>query len=423
MNILILGSGGREHTLAWKLHQSPKINSLFVAPGNAGTAKIAENIPIGVNDFEGLRRIVLENSISMVVVGPEDPLVNGIHDFFLEDVLIRHIPVIGPQKAAAKLEGSKEFAKEFMMRHNIPTAAYQSFTANTLKKGFAFLESLKPPYVLKADGLAAGKGVVILEDIEEAKQELKTMLVDAKFGFASTTVVIEEFLSGIELSVFVLTDGKGYKVLPTAKDYKRIGEGDTGLNTGGMGAISPVPFVDSQLMDKIHQRVVKPTVEGLKKDNLPYKGFIFIGLIKVGDEPKVIEYNVRLGDPETEVVIPRIKNDLAEVFQAVADGKLDDIELEIDDRTAATVMLVSGGYPEAYEKGKDMGGFKTIKDSLVFHAGTQLKDNKVVTNGGRVMTITSFGTNFKEALEKSYKNVEKVKFEGMNYRKDIGFDL
>ncbi len=423
MNILIVGGGGREHTLAWKLHQSPKLKYLFVAPGNAGTALIAKNIPIGVNDFDAIKKVVLEQHIDMVVVGPEDPLVNGIHDFFLTDREINHIPVIGPQKAAAELEGSKEFAKKFMMRHSIPTAAYQSFTADTLQDGFVFLETLKSPYVLKADGLAAGKGVVILEDIEEAKQELKTMLVDAKFGSASSTVVIEEFLSGIELSIFVLTDGKGYKVLPTAKDYKRIGEGDTGLNTGGMGAISPAPFADAEFMDKIHQLIVKPTVEGLKKDNLPYKGFVFIGLIKVGDEPKVIEYNVRLGDPETEVVIPRIKNDLAEVFQAVANESLDDIELEIDDRTAATVMLVSGGYPEAYEKGKEMNGFDTIENSLVFHAGTQLKENKVVTNGGRVMAITSFGADSNEALKTSYKNIEKVHFEGMNYRKDIGFDL
>lgn len=423
MNILILGAGGREHTLAWKLGKSKKVNSLFVAPGNAGTARIANNIPIGVNDFVGIKGVVLENQIDMVVVGPEDPLVNGVHDFFLKDPQIEHIPVIGPQKAAAELEGSKEFAKQFMSRHNIPTAAYKSFTSATLKDGFAFLESLSPPYVLKADGLAAGKGVVILEDLDEAKQELKTMLVDAKFGTASATVVIEEFLHGIELSVFVLTDSEGYKVLPTAKDYKRIGEGDTGLNTGGMGAISPVPFADEAFMNKIHQRIVKPTVDGLKKDNLPYKGFIFIGLIKVGDDPKVIEYNVRLGDPETEVVIPRIKNDLGEVFEAVAEGNLDSIELEIDTRTAATVMLVSGGYPEAYTKGKEMKGFDHIEDSLVFHAGTRLENNKVVTSGGRVMAITSFGDDFKEALRTSYKNIEKVKFEEMNYRKDIGFDL
>jgi phosphoribosylamine--glycine ligase len=423
MNILILGSGGREHTLAWKLHQSPKLTKLVVAPGNAGTAAIAKNIPIGVNDFERIKDLVLKESIEMVIVGPEDPLVNGVHDFFLNDPELKDIPVIGPQKAAAELEGSKEFAKKFMMRHQIPTAAYQSFTTDNLEEGYTFLESLKSPYVLKADGLAAGKGVLILEDLDEAKAELRAMLVDAKFGNASATVVIEEFLAGIELSVFVLTDGNGYKVLPTAKDYKRIGEGDTGLNTGGMGAISPVPFADQEFMDKIHQRVVIPTVKGLKKDNLPYKGFIFIGLIKVGNDPFVIEYNVRLGDPETEVVIPRIKNDLVDVFQAVANETLDSIDLQLDERTATTVMLVSGGYPEAYEKGKEISGFDLIDDSLAFHAGTTLKDNKVVTNGGRVMAITSFGDDFKDALKKSYKNIEKLHFERMDYRKDIGFDL
>ncbi len=423
MNVLILGSGGREHTLAWKLSQSPKLKKLFVAPGNAGTATIAQNIPIGVNDFEAIKKSVLSKNIEMVVVGPEDPLVNGIHDFFLNDKELRTIPVIGPQKAAAQLEGSKEFAKEFMMRHKIPTAAYQSFTAANLEEGYSFLETLHSPYVLKADGLAAGKGVVILNDLEEAKAELRAMLVDAKFGGASTTVVIEEFLEGIELSVFVLTDSKGYKVLPTAKDYKRIGEGDKGLNTGGMGAISPVPFADNAFMDKIHEQVVKPTVEGLKKDNLPYKGFIFIGLIKVGDDPKVIEYNVRLGDPETEVVIPRIKNDFLEVLQAVANEKLDELVLELDQRSATTVMLVSGGYPGAYEKGKEITGFTEVQDSLVFHAGTQVKEGRVVTNGGRVMAITSLGDDFKQALKTSYQNIEKLHFDQMNYRKDIGFDL
>ena len=359
----------------------------------------------------------------MVVVGPEDPLVNGVHDFFLDDEKLKDIPVIGPQKAAAELEGSKEFAKQFMMRHDIPTAAYQSFTAATLEEGYVFLESLNAPYVLKADGLAAGKGVLILQDLDEAKKELCTMLIDEKFGNASATVVIEEFLAGIELSVFVLTDGVGYKVLPTAKDYKRIGEGDAGLNTGGMGAISPVPFADQELMKKIHERIVIPTVEGLKKDKLPYKGFVFIGLIKVGEDPFVIEYNVRLGDPETEVVVPRIKNDLVEVFQAVANQTLDDINLELDERTATTVMLVSGGYPEAYEKGKEMTGYDTITDSLVFHAGTKLVEDKVVTNGGRVMAITSFGSDLKEALKTSYNNIEKVHFDKMNFRTDIGFDL
>lgn len=423
MNILILGSGGREHTFAWKLAQSNKLSKLFVAPGNAGTEKIATNIPIGVNDFEAIKKLVLKENIQLVMVGPEDPLVNGIHDFFLGDQELKNVAVIGPEKLAATLEGSKEFAKEFMMRHEIPTAQYKSFTAETVEDGFKFLEELNPPFVLKADGLAAGKGVVILNDLNEAKVELKSMLVDEKFGAASATVVIEEFLDGIELSVFVLTDGDSYKVLPTAKDYKRIGEGDTGLNTGGMGAISPVPFASKTFMDKIEQRIVKPTVEGLKKDNMPYKGFIFIGLIKVGDDPKVIEYNVRMGDPESEVVLPRIQNDMVELLQAVADQKLSEIDLQLDDRTATTVMTVSGGYPGSYEKGKEITGIDSITESLVFHAGTTLKDGKVVTNGGRVMAITSFGTDFKSALAQSYKNVEKLSFEGINYRKDLGFDL
>ncbi|WKB82837.1 phosphoribosylamine--glycine ligase [Cellulophaga lytica] len=423
MNILILGSGGREHTIAWKLNQSKKLNKLFVAPGNAGTASIAENIPIGVNDFQAIKEVVLAEQINMVVVGPEDPLVNGVHDFFLNDIDLKNIPVIGPQKAAATLEGSKDFAKEFMMRHNIPTAAYKSFTADTLAEGQAFLETLKAPYVLKADGLAAGKGVLILQDLQEAKKELASMLVDSKFGDASTTVVIEEFLDGIELSVFVLTDGKNFKVLPTAKDYKRIGEGDTGLNTGGMGAISPVPFASDEFMSKIHNQIVKPTVEGLAKDNLPYKGFIFIGLIKVDNEPKVIEYNVRLGDPETEVVLPRLQNDLVEVFEAVGNQTLDTIDIKIDERTATTVMTVSGGYPEAYEKGKEITGLDLVEGSIVFHAGTKLDGDKVVTSGGRVMAVTSFGANFKEALAQSYKNVEKLHFDKINYRKDLGFDL
>ncbi len=423
MNILILGSGGREHTFAWKLAQSPKLNSIFVAPGNAGTESLAKNIPIGVNDFEGIKNIVLSNKIDMVVVGPEDPLVNGVHDFFLNDPELESVPVVGPQKAAANLEGSKEFAKQFMQRHNIPTAAYRSFTAQQLEKGLAFLETLSPPYVLKADGLAAGKGVVILHDLEEAKQELTSMLKNEKFGAASKTVVIEEFLSGLELSVFVLTDGEHYKVLPTAKDYKRIGEGDAGLNTGGMGAISPVPFAEKDFMDKVHIRIIKPTVEGLKMDNLPYKGFVFIGLIKVGNDPFVIEYNVRMGDPETEVVLPRIKNDLVEVFQAVADQTLDTVDLQIDKRSATTVMTVSGGYPEAYEKGHEIFGLEDVSDSLIFHAGTKLENGKVITNGGRVMAFTSFGTTFRDALAKSYDSIKKVCFTKMNYRKDIGFDL
>lgn len=423
MNILILGAGGREHTLAWKLKQSKKLSQLFVAPGNAGTSALAINLEIGVNDFKAIKNAVITHKINMVIVGPEDPLVNGIHDFFLNDVDLKAIPVIGPQKAAATLEGSKDFAKEFMMRHNIPTAAYQSFTAQSLEKGYQFLESLNPPYVLKADGLAAGKGVIILKDLQEAKNELKSMLVDAKFGAASTTVVIEEFLDGIELSVFVLTDGKNYKILPTAKDYKRIGEGDTGLNTGGMGAISPVPFADEEFMVRIHEQVVKPTVEGLKKDNLPYKGFIFIGLIKVDNQPKVIEYNVRLGDPETEVVIPRIKNDLLAIFEAVANQTLDKVHLELDERTATTVMAVSGGYPEAYQKGKEITGFSEITDALVFHAGTAIKDGEIVTAGGRVLAVTAFGADYKEAIKKSYQNIAKLNFEQMYYRKDLGFDL
>jgi len=423
MNILILGAGGREHTLAWKLKQSKKLSQLFVAPGNAGTSALAINLEIGVNDFEAIKNAVITHKINMVIVGPEDPLVNGIHDFFLNDADLKAIPVIGPQKAAANLEGSKDFAKEFMMRHNIPTAAYQSFTAESLEKGYQFLESLNPPYVLKADGLAAGKGVIILKDLQEAKNELKSMLVDAKFGAASTTVVIEEFLDGIELSVFVLTDGKNYKILPTAKDYKRIGEGDTGLNTGGMGAISPVPFADEEFMVRIHEQVVKPTVEGLKKDNLPYKGFIFIGLIKVDNQPKVIEYNVRLGDPETEVVIPRIKNDLLAIFEAVANQTLDKVHLELDERTATTVMAVSGGYPEAYQKGKEITGFSEITDALVFHAGTAIKDGEIVTAGGRVLAVTAFGADYKEAIKKSYQNIAKLNFEQMYYRKDLGFDL
>ncbi len=423
MNILILGSGGREHAIAHKISQSPKIEKLFVAPGNAGTSNIATNVEVGVNDFEGIKALVLKEGINLVVIGPEDPLVNGVHDFFLNDNELKNVSVIGPQKAAAELEGSKEFAKEFMIRHGIPTAAYESFTSESLEEGYAFLETLKPPYVLKADGLAAGKGVLILKDLDEAKAELKAMLLDSKFGAASATVVIEEFLDGIELSCFVLTDGTNYKVLPTAKDYKRIGEGDTGLNTGGMGAISPVPFATDAFMEKIEQQIVKPTVEGLKKDNLPYVGFIFIGLIKVGDEPKVIEYNVRMGDPETEVVIPRVKTDLVDILDAMAKGKLDEINLEIDKRTATTVMAVSGGYPEAYEKGKEITGTEKIQDSLVFHAGTKIKDGKIVTNGGRVIAITSFGENFTEALQKSYQNIEKLHFGGMYYRKDLGFDL
>lgn len=423
MNILILGSGGREHTFAYKIAQSSKCERLFVAPGNAGTAAIATNVAIGVTDFEAIKKLVQDEQITMVVVGPEDPLVQGVYDFFQNDKELSKIAVIGPSKRGALLEGSKERAKEFMAMYDIPTAAYESFKAESLEAGKAFLEKLNAPYVLKADGLAAGKGVVILNDLDEAKAELTDMLTNKKFGAASETVVIEEFLDGIELSVFVLTDGKNYITLPTAKDYKRIGEGDKGLNTGGMGAISPVPFADDAFMEKIENRIIKPTVDGLKAEDIDYKGFIFIGLIKVGEEPKVIEYNVRMGDPETEVVLPRIKNDLVEVFEKVAAQKLDEVTLDLDTRAATTVMLVSGGYPEAYEKGKVITGTEEVEDALVFHAGTTLKDGEVVTAGGRVMAVTSLDADFRAALKNSYKNVEKIKFDKMNYRKDIGFDL
>jgi phosphoribosylamine--glycine ligase len=423
MNILLLGSGGREHALAWKILQSHACKNLIVAPGNAGTAAIATNVTIDPNNFEAVKQLALKEAVNMVVVGPEDPLVNGIYDFFKNDQDLKDIPVIGPSKNGAQLEGSKEFAKKFLIKHNIPTAAYDSFTADTVEAGCAFLTTLKPPYVLKADGLAAGKGVLILQDLAEAQQELRNMLVDAKFGNASSKVVIEEFLDGIELSCFVLTDGNSYKLLPTAKDYKRIGEGDTGLNTGGMGAVSPVPFADAALMEKIETRIVKPTIEGLKKDNIEYKGFVFIGLIKVGDEPFVIEYNVRMGDPETEVVVPRIKSDIVELFAAVANGNLDSVPLEIDLQTAATIMVVSGGYPEDYEKGKAITGVDKIEDSIVFHAGTKLQDGAVVTNGGRVLAVTSFGNGFEDAIKKSYQNIAKLHFDKMYFRKDIGFDL
>ena len=423
MVILLLGSGGREHALATKMLQSSKCSTLFVAPGNAGTAEIATNIPINPTDFNALKSFAIQEKVEMLVVGPEDPLVLGIYDFFKKDSELSHIPVIGPSKVGAQLEGSKEFAKEFMVKHKIPTAAYDSFTAATVEKGCLFLETLQPPYVLKADGLAAGKGVLIIQDLEEAKTELRNMLVHAKFGNASAKVVIEEFLDGIELSCFVLTDGQQYKILPTAKDYKRIGEGDTGLNTGGMGAISPVPFVDSVLLAKIETRIVKPTVEGLQKDGIEYKGFIFIGLIIVKGEPIVIEYNVRMGDPETEVVIPRIKSDLVELFQAVANGNLNDVSLAIDQRSATTVMMVSGGYPEEYEKGKEIFGLDKIEDSLVYHAGTKIENGKLVTNGGRVLAITSFGNDFQEAIKKSYQNIDKLHFDKMYFRKDIGKDL
>lgn len=423
MVILLLGSGGREHALASKMLQSSKCSTLFVAPGNAGTAAIATNITISPTDFNALKSFAIQEKVEMIVVGPEDPLVLGIYDFFKNDSELSHIPVIGPSKVGAQLEGSKEFAKEFLVKHKIPTAAYDSFTEATVEKGCLFLETLQPPYVLKADGLAAGKGVLIIQDLEEAKTELRNMLVHAKFGNASAKVVIEEFLDGIELSCFVLTDGQQYKILPTAKDYKRIGEGDTGLNTGGMGAISPVPFADSVLLDKIETRIVKPTVEGIQKDGIEYKGFIFIGLIIDKGEPIVIEYNVRMGDPETEVVIPRIKSDLVELFQAVANGNLNDVSLAIDQRSATTVMIVSGGYPEEYEKGKEIFGLDKMEDSLVYHAGTKIENGKLVTNGGRVLAITSFGNDFQEAIKKSYQNIDKLHFDKMYFRKDIGKDL
>ncbi len=423
MTILLLGSGGREHAFAWKMVQSTLCKQLFVAPGNAGTATIAKNIDMSPTDFEAIKSFVLQEKVNMVVVGPEDPLVLGIFDFFKNDESLQNIPVIGPSKKGAQLEGSKEFAKEFLVKHHIPTAAYDSFTAETVEKGCAFLESLQPPYVLKADGLAAGKGVLIIQDLAEAKTELRNMLLNQKFGIASSKVVIEEFLDGIELSCFVLTDGKSYKILPTAKDYKRIGEGDTGLNTGGMGAVSPVPYVDAILMEKIENRIVKPTIQGLQKDGIVYKGFIFIGLINVKNEPIVIEYNVRMGDPETEVVLPRIKNDLVSVFQAVANETLADIVLDIDPRSATTVMLVSGGYPEEYQKGKVITGLENVDDAIVFHAGTKLENNVVVSNGGRVLAITAYGNDFKEAIKKSYENIAKLHFDAMNYRKDIGNDL
>ena len=423
MNILIIGGGGREHTIAWKLAQSPNCGKLFVAPGNAGTHEIATNLALDVTDFESIKQAVLDNSVQMVIVGPEDPLVNGIHDFFLADAQLQGITVVGPQQAAATLEGSKEFAKEFMKAHNIPTAQYASFTAETVEEGCRFLETMKSPYVLKADGLAAGKGVLIIEALAEAQDELRQMLVGKKFGAASQKVVIEEFLDGIELSCFVLTDGKNYLTLPMAKDYKRIGEGDTGLNTGGMGAISPVPFASAEFIKKIEDRVIKPTMDGFQKSNLPFQGFVFIGLIKVGDDPFVIEYNVRMGDPETEVVFPRIQNDWVELFQAVGTQTLDQHQLQIDPRTATTIMAVSGGYPEAYEKGKTITGIESAEDSVVFHAGTQMESGVVKTSGGRVLAVTSFGSDHKEALSKSYETLEKIDFDGMYYRKDLGFDL
>lgn len=422
MKVLLLGSGGREHALAWKMVQSPKLEKLYVAPGNAGTAEIAENVAIAVNDFQTIADFIAENGIRMLVVGPEDPLVGGIRDFLQADGRLGGLLIVGPGKEGALLEGSKDFAKQFMQRYHIPTAGYMTVTRENLAEGMQFLATLKPPYVLKADGLAAGKGVLIIDDLGEAQSGLEQML-DGKFGKASARVVIEEFLKGIEISVFAVTDGKGYKILGSAKDYKRVGEGDTGLNTGGMGAVSPVPFADEAFNRKVEERIVRPTVEGLKKEGIDYRGFIFFGLMNVGGEPFVIEYNVRMGDPETEVVMPRLKSDVLELFEAVASGHLEQVDLELDKRFCTTVMLVAGGYPGSYEKGNAITGIGRVKDAIVFHAGTKRQDSQVVTNGGRVIAVSAFGDTLCEALKQSYSQVAELDFKDKNYRRDIGQDL